>query len=144
MKIVVGCFLAGLCLAVVMGACSAPAVTPVTGGGRAAILQYAEPKTDNLLAGLAEGDYGQFSRDMSPEMLKAMTEQQMTSLRDMLQSKIGAYVSRTVSSVEQSGRFTAIIYDAQYENEEHVTMRVVFDENQAISGLWFDSPKLRK
>jgi hypothetical protein len=49
-----------------------------------------------------------------------------------------------VSRVDKNGTFISVVYDAQYENEEHVTMRVVFDPDQRISGLWFDSAKLRE
>ncbi|MBN1660656.1 MAG: DUF3887 domain-containing protein [Anaerolineae bacterium] len=114
------------------------------GAERDAVLAYAEPATDNLLAGLEAGDYAGFSRDLSPEMLEAMTEAQFSSLRTLLESKVGAYVSRQVSRVEESDDFVAVVYDAQYENEEHVTMRVVFDPAHQISGLWFDSPQLRQ
>ncbi|HSJ55903.1 MAG TPA: DUF3887 domain-containing protein [Anaerolineae bacterium] len=114
------------------------------GAERDAVLVYAEPATDNMLAGLQAGDYAQFSRDQSPEMLEAMTEAAFSELRTMLDSKVGAYVSRQVSRVEDVDDFIAVVYDAQFENEEHVTMRVVFDQATKISGLWFDSPRLRE
>ena len=116
----------------------------VEGEERDAVLAYAEPATDNMLAGLQTGDYAQFTRDMSPEMLDAMTESQFASLRTMLDSKVGGYVSRQVSRVEKDQDFVTVVYDAQYQDEEHVTMRVVFDQAKLISGLWFDSPKLRE
>jgi hypothetical protein len=116
----------------------------IQGTEREAVLAYAEPATDNLLAGIASGDYAQFSRDMSPEMAAAMDEAQFSSLRSMLETKVGDYVSRQVSRVEQSGDFVAVVYDARYENERLVTLRVVFDQDQRISGLWLDSPKLRQ
>jgi len=116
----------------------------IEGTERDAVMAYAEPATDNMLAGLQTGDYAQFSRDMGPEMLKAMSESAFASLRTMLDTKVGDYVSRQVSGVEQNGDFVTVNYDAQFQNEEHVTMRVVFDQDRQISGLWFDSPKLRQ
>jgi hypothetical protein len=117
---------------------------PIEGAERDAVLDYAEPATDNMLASLQAGDYAQFSRDLSPEMLEAMAETAFSDLRTMLDSKVGPYVSRQVSRVEDVDDFVAVVYDAQFENEEHVTMRVVFDQSTKISGLWFDSPKLRQ
>lgn len=116
----------------------------IEGAERDAVLAYAEPATDNMIAGLQAGDYAQFSRDMSPEMSEAMTEQQFTDLRTMLDTKVGSYVSRQVSSVEQNSDFVTVIYDAKHQNEEHVTIRLVFDQAKLISGLWFNSPKLRQ
>jgi hypothetical protein len=116
----------------------------IEGAEREAVLAYAEPATDNLLAGIEAGDHAQFSRDMSPEMVEAMDESQFSSLRTMLQTKVGGYVSRQVSRVEESGDYVAVLYDARFENEQHVTLRVVFDQEGRISGLWLDSPKLRR
>ncbi|NLF11184.1 MAG: DUF3887 domain-containing protein [Anaerolineaceae bacterium] len=121
-----------------------PGVPQLEGAEREAVLAYAEPATDNLLAGLEAGDYAQFSRDMSPEMLAAMTESQFSALRATLEDKVGAYVSRQVTGVEEGDDFIAVNYDARYEDEEHVSMRVVFDQDRQISGLWLDSPKLRQ
>ena len=120
-----------------------PELSPILTSTKA-VLAYAEPATDNLLAGLEAGDYAQFSRDMSPEMLAAMTESQFSALRATLEDKVGAYVSRQVTGVEEGDDFIAVNYDARYEDEEHVSMRVVFDQDRQISGLWLDSPKLRQ
>jgi Protein of unknown function (DUF3887) len=118
----------------------------LTGTESDAVLAYAEPKVDNLLAGLNSGDYAAFSRDFSDKMRSAMGEAGLNSTRDLLQSKIGNYVSRQVSSVVQQGEFTSVVYKAKFENEDGVTVRVVFDNtaDHPISGLWFDSPKLRE
>lgn len=141
----------GPVIAILLGACGVllvtgcvPGVPQLEGAEREAVLAYAEPATDNLLAGLEAGDYAQFSRDMSPEMLAAMTESQFSALRATLEDKVGAYVSRQVTGVEEGDDFIAVNYDARYEDEEHVSMRVVFDQDRQISGLWLDSPKLRQ
>lgn len=48
----------------------------------------------------------------------------------------------------KSGKFINVVYKAKFiEENSPVTVRVVFDmENgkERISGLWFDSPMLRK
>jgi hypothetical protein len=116
----------------------------IEGAEQDAVLAYAEPATDNMLAGLLTGDHAQFSRDMGPQMLKAMSESELDALRAMLEAKLGGYVSRQVSSMQKNGNLVTVVYDAQFEEEEHVTMRVVFDQDRRISGLWFDSPKLRQ
>ncbi len=135
--------LLGVCGVLLVAGC-VPGVPQLEGAERDAVLAYAEPATDNMLAGLEAGDYAQFSRDMSPEMLAAMTEARFSELRATLENKVGAYVSRQVTSVEDVDDFIAVNYDARYENEEHVSIRVVFDQDRRISGLWLDSPKLRR
>jgi len=91
-----------------------------------------------------EGEPAAMPNDPSPEMKAAMGRQAFDDLRVLLDDKVGAYVSREVSSVGQTGGFVNVIYDARFENEEHVTMRLVFDQNNLISGLWFDSARLRQ
>jgi len=47
----------------------------------------------------------------------------------------------------KTGKFTNVVYKAKFTNESSVTVRVVFDKEGdvfKVSGLWFDSPKLRK
>lgn len=55
-------------------------------------------------------------------------------------SKLGLYISREVNSVVQTGEFYAVLYDAKFEKDDAVTVRVVFRvaEPHEISGLWFN------
>ncbi len=119
---------------------------PVTGAERDQVLVYSEPKSDNLLAGLNANDYATFSRDMDDKMRGAMTQAAFENTRAQVTGKIGKYISRTVASVERNGDFMAVNYDARFEQEEGVTVRIVFNAGGAhtISGLWFNSPKLRQ
>jgi hypothetical protein len=73
-------------------------------------------------------------------MLKAMGETQFETLKKDRDSKLGAYLSRQVNSVVQDGDFYAVIYDAKFEKDEAIIMRVVFrvKEPHEISGLWFN------
>ncbi len=139
--------LAGLAILVLtlLAACSTSG-QPVTGTERDQVLAYSEAKTDNLLAGLNANDYATFSRDFDDKMRGALTQTAFGQTQSQVVGKIGKYVSRQVSSVEKNGDFIAVIYDAKFEQEEGVTVRVVFNpgNDHQISGLWFNSPKLRQ
>ena len=113
--------------------------TSLTGVDRDAVLAFSESKTDNLVAGLKSNDYARFSGDVDQDMLKAITQSQFEALKKDRDAKLGAYVSRQVNSVTQSGDFYAVIYDAVFEKESSVTMRVVFRvaDPHEVSGLWF-------
>ena len=114
--------------------------TTLTGADRDAVLAFTEAKTDNLLAGMNAGDYAVFSADFDADMLKAMTQSQFESLKADRDAKVGAYVSRTVNSVIQQGDFYIVVYDAAFEKEAAVVMRVIFRvaEPHQVSGLWFN------
>lgn len=118
----------------------APKSTPITGSDMDAVLAFSEAKTDNLLAGMNANDYAAFSMDFDKDMLNAMTQAQFDTLKKDRDSKLGLYISREVNSVVQTGDFYAVIYDAKFEKDDAVTVRVVFRmaEPNEISGLWFN------
>ena len=119
---------------------------PLTGSEKDAVLAYSEAQTDNLMNGINNDDYAVFSRDLNDKMKSSIPDTGLTNMRIKVNAKIGNYVSRQVESVTQSGNFVTVIYSARFENEDQVTVRVIFDaaEPHRISGLWFDSEKLRK
>jgi hypothetical protein len=55
-------------------------------------------------------------------------------------AQLGIYVSRDVHSFTQNGDFHTVNYDAKFEKDEAVTIRVVFRvaEPRQVSGLWFN------
>lgn len=114
--------------------------TTLTGADQEAILAFSESKTDNLLAGMNANDYATFSRDFDKDMLAAMTESKFAELKKDRDAKLGQYLSREVQSVVQVGDFYAVNYDAKFEKEDSVTVRVVFRvaEPHEVSGLWFN------
>lgn len=114
--------------------------TPLTGADQEAVLAFSESKADSLLAGMNAADYAAFSRDFDAEMLAAMTASEFDKLKADRDAKLGLYLSRTVDSVVQQGDFYIVIYNAKFEKDEAVTVRVVFRvaEPHQVSGLWFN------
>jgi hypothetical protein len=73
-------------------------------------------------------------------MLNAMTQKEFDALKIDRDAKLGLYISRQVNSVVKDGDFYAVIYDAKFEKDTAVTVRVVFRiaEPNQVSGLWFN------
>src|SRR5512143_3645300 len=109
-----------------LAGCGGSKDTALTGDQRNAVLAYSETKADGLFAGLKSGDYAMFSTDFDQAMLNAMTKTQFEALKKDRDTKLGAYISRQVSSVVQNGDFYAVIYDAKFEKDDNVQVRVVF------------------
>ncbi len=109
------------------------------------VLAYAESKTTNLLTALNQDDYASFSDDLSERMKSAFPKEKFEATRSLINGKIGNYVSRRVERVEQSGENVTVYYSARFEQDDPVSVRVSFTvaEPHSITGLWFDSPKLR-
>ena len=125
-------------IASLMAAC-APAETVVIGDERDAVLAFSEAKSDNLLNGMNANDYAAFSQDFDTEMRNAMPQSGFDALKKDRDAKLGLYVSRSVNRVVKDGDFYAVIYDAVFEKDDAVSIRVVFRiaEPHEVSGLWF-------
>ena len=135
-----------LVLAVGVVAC-APQERDLSPDEAEAVRRELEPMVENLLAGLQSGDYAVFSRDFDGQMKNAIPESGLADMTAQLDGTLGAYISREFVKAEEVRIFTALLYDARFEDEEHVTIRVVFREKGGVwlvTGLWFDSPKLRE
>ena len=77
-----------------------------------------------------------------------MTEAVFVETNAVIKSKIGDYVSKEFWKVESKDQYTIVYYKAKFTDEPaDVTVKVVFQEINGVpkvSGLWFDSPELRK
>jgi mRNA-degrading endonuclease YafQ of YafQ-DinJ toxin-antitoxin module len=140
-----------LIIASLIGGCAllSPAqskTVTLEGEEREAVLEYAAPMGENLISGLVNRDYATFSKDFDATMKKGMDEAAFEKLLSTLTDKLGAYQSHEISQVLQDEKYTIVIYRLTYEKDNLVTMRIVFNraEPHLISGLWFDSPELRK
>lgn len=131
--------LAGLLVSFLAG-CGGSQGTTLSGADQDAVLAYSEAKSDNLLAGMNANDYAAFSKDFDQDMLNAMAQTEFDKLKKDRDTKLGLYVSRAVNSVVQTGDFVAVIYDAKFEKDDAVTVRIVFRvaDPHEVSGLWFN------
>jgi|YNPNPStandDraft_1061719.scaffolds.fasta_scaffold46209_2 ketosteroid isomerase-like protein len=105
--------------------------------------------SENLLLALNEQDHAAYTRDMDAQMLAVSGEEAFAQVYEGIIGKIGPYVpgSLEMDQVLVQGQYHIVIYHARFEQEEgDVTVRVVYStggDRPLVSGLWFDSPKLR-
>lgn len=107
----------------------------------------ADPIAENILQTINNDDYQRHIKDYSQEMIDATPPEAFTQLRDLLLSKIGKYISKAPDKAVEDGDYIVVFYSAKFEQEDNVTVRVVFkkgDDTHQVYGLWFDSPKLRE
>ena len=130
-------------LVVLASACAAKPEDDV-----AEVRAYADPITEETLLGLSEGDYAKYCEHFDPTMKEAVTEAVFNQTNSLIKAKIGDYVSKEFWKVEEQGIYTIVYYKAKYTKEPgNVVVKVVFQEidgEMHVSGLWFDSPKLRE
>ena len=118
----------------------------VKGSDQDAVLNYAEPIADHILNGIEGKDYALFSQDFTDTMKKGIDEASFTQLCNLLSSKVGSYQSRQVSSVRDVNGVLLVIYTAVYTNAKQVVINLSIspDEPHLVTGLYFNSPELRK
>ncbi|MBE3037474.1 MAG: DUF3887 domain-containing protein [Chloroflexi bacterium] len=101
---------------------------------------------ENTLQAINAGDYQSFTQDFSDEMKNAFTEEQFTSLADMLQNASGNFVSCADSQPAISNNQDYAIYRLTCTYDlESVIVTVTFKvDGDKVEGLFFDSTNLRK
>jgi hypothetical protein len=104
------------------------------------------PRIDSMMQGFSDNSYQKFSEFFDAKLLTGMPESGFNDTRKIITDKIGNYKSYTITNMLKTQNFITVICSATFDNEDKVTIRVIFDPDAdyAISGLWFDSPELRK
>ncbi|MHC1719483.1 MAG: DUF3887 domain-containing protein [Clostridiaceae bacterium] len=107
-----------------------------------------EPLTENIIQSMESNDYTSFNTDLDSKMKSAFTEKSFTEMNNLIHEKAGNYQSREFWKVQESGDFKIVYYKAKYDKEqEYVVIKIVTSESEGkiyVSGLYFDSPNLRK
>jgi hypothetical protein len=140
--IIISCFL--LLFVFILGSCST--AKKIDADEKEKISALVTPKIDSMMQGFSDNDYQKFSEFFDPKLLTGMPESGFNDTRKLISEKIGNYQSYTITNMLKTQNFITVICSAAFDNEDKVTIRVIFDPDAdyAISGLWFDSPELRK
>lgn len=104
---------------------------------------HAHAVSDNLLRGLQNDDYAEFSRDFTPELAELFDQQAFDDLQQRVISNCGGFVSVdapiSMPNEPPELRFeTDAVFDA-----ENVHIWLWFDEyDPRLKRLWLDAPGL--
>jgi hypothetical protein len=101
---------------------------------------------ENTLSAIDAGDYQKFTQDFSDEMKKVFSEEQFTSLTDLLQNASGNYVSCADSEPALSNNQGYAVYrlTCTYALESVIVTITFKVDGDKVEGLFFDSTNLRK
>ncbi len=89
---------------------------------------------------LAQGDYDGCVEYFSAKMKRAMSARKLEQAWEDLQSQVGPYLGKTDLREEVIDGFDVVFVTAEFE-QDLIIIRVVFDEDRRVSGLWFDPVK---
>ena len=113
------------------------------------VQDFASEITENLLIGFNEENYEKFSKDFNDAMLKGLSKDQFSNLLTKIKGKIGNYIagSKKFSTVVlKNNNYTVVYYTNFSEETGNVVITISFEKSgdaYKVSGLYFDSPKLR-
>jgi hypothetical protein len=100
--------------------------------------------TENVLKAIDANDYQLFTRDFSDQMISAFTQGQFTTMRTMMQTASGNYISLGTPSITNNQGYTVYRFPAKYTNETVFVTITFLIGGQKVEGLFFDSVNLRK
>ena len=96
------------------------------------ITDLASEFIDNLV----KEDYSAAAAFFDAQMKKAMSEKKLKQTWEGLLKQMGAYVGEVDKRVEQSGEYEAVNVISEYTSDP-LNIRVVFNSDKRVSGLWF-------
>ena len=145
-------FLALLLIFAILGTGCAIIKAPLTdahtleGDEAQAVCEYADPMTGELLTGLINRDYALFSSNFSETLKSGMDAAAMETMARLLNETLGGYQSHSADTILSNDDHITVVYKITAASNAVATLRVVFSTEQGhpITGLWLDSPELRK
>ncbi len=106
--------------------------------------QQVTAMTENILRALDENNYPAFVAKFSEQMNSAFSQEQFTSLRNLLQESSGKFVAIGKWSLSNRQGFVNYRISCEYELENIVVTITFKIGGSQIEGLYFTSPNLRK
>lgn len=110
---------------------------------------YADPATENLLIAMNNNNFTEFVKNMDDNMKNALSKANFNELISKVNGTVGNYIpnSKRLYQAVNNDKYITAVYLTKFTNESsEVTVKVVFkdvDGVMKITGLWFDSTKLR-
>ena len=111
------------------------------------VRETADPIAEDILVALDTGDYPLFMEHMDDTMTEIHDESVFNELSSWVLTTIGNYTSKEYWKADNAQGFLQVYYMADYSGEPAgVVVLIVLTgtgEDAEVSGLWFDSPKIR-
>ena len=107
--------------------------------------QSNEEKVVSFFDALKETDYQKLSKSFTDQLLSELTEEQMYNLKQILFDNLGELINLKDPQILDGGENrTVLFYQADFEKESGVSIRVTFEEDGKMAAIYLDSPILRE
>ena len=108
------------------------AVLLAAGCGKPSATQLAEGMVDSM----ARGDFASATKDFDAAMNAALPAEKLGQIWSRLMAQYGPFKSRTGSREAQEAGYQMVYVTCQFEKTT-ADIKVVFDKDGKIGGLWF-------
>ncbi len=108
--------------------------------------KLALPIMETIQQGMNEDNYEKYSTDFDERMKNAITEKVFKQTQTLMNDKVGKFEAFTFDKVMKKDQFYVIMYKGKFEKEDNVKISLSIQkikDKYFVSGLWFNSPKLR-
>ncbi len=132
-------FLITVLASLLLAGCSGEAGTKLEGKEADKVMEYVDPITENMLAGLVANDYATFAKDFNDEMRTSIDQAKFEALARQLNDQIGAYQSRSIDSVTDYGKMVTAQYKSVFTKTDkvNIVVTVTKEEPHQVTGLYF-------
>ncbi len=89
-----------------------------------------------FIRALVEQKYDSAYEFFNTEMRKAISERQLRQTWEGTLAQLGAYIGEVEIIIDEIEEYTAINVITDFENDQ-INIRVVFDQDKRVAGLWF-------
>jgi len=114
------------------------------------IYEMSDPVVENILVSMRDKNYEQAVKDFDDVMLSALPPSKLGDVAAENMKTIGVYEpgsKKHISIAFTEDGYIVVQYECTFTNESPVVVRVVYkrgDAQHKVTGLWFDSAKLRQ
>ena len=109
------------------------------------IRKFADPATENMLLRFNDGNYSQYSKDFSPQMKAAMSEEKFKDVDTAIKTKLGNYVSMEFANIDIRDSYITVSYKCKFSQEsDPILISSVFIQKDGqiyVDGLWLNPLK---
>lgn len=133
---------AGLGTALVLSGCGGPGVAAPADVPSPITRDEAVDIAENALQGYNDGDYATWSRDWSPAMTSAISEEAFLAFREAYQGELGDWlaIEDVTGAPGESDGVYRWTFDVEFENADYVVWFAFAEGSPLVEGIQFAEP----
>lgn len=130
-----------ICLVAVSMMLSVNGYAEVIGNDNEQVKQYADPIMDNILQGMANDDYLQYTRDFDQQLKAVMSKKRFIAKRKEIYDWVGGYLYREYLGFTNIQGSTVVFWKGSFDrSKDDILIRLTISQDQgvySVKGLFY-------